>query len=222
MNETDSKNLQELLTTFDARALGESDESAGLNILASMAGVIADLAPADGTILTKDGRPARLGLNMLVTGPAITGLVVDEVLTVREPGLLLGVAPGTDIGVLNVLNPGVRSRAEKSDEALVCPFVGFEGGCRHIRFFLAKVFGEPVADGVGLQGLAACDFADSAQMFPGFGFRQPGGSRITDRLEEYFAILHAVGPVGSHSLQSHLFRIMGMAACVVDIRNFGF
>ena len=88
------------------------------------------------------------------------------------------------------------------------PFVGFEGGCRHIRFFLAKVFGEPVADGVRLQWIAACDFADAAQMLPDLGFRRTGGTRITDRLEENLAILHAMGPVGSHSLQSHLFRIV--------------
>jgi predicted transcriptional regulator len=81
MTETESKHLRHLLTAFDARALGEGDEVAGANVLATMAGVLADLAPTDGTILTKEGRPARLGLNLLVTGPAITGMVVDEVLT---------------------------------------------------------------------------------------------------------------------------------------------
>jgi hypothetical protein len=81
MNETESKQLQDLITTFNAHALGEGDEVAGVNLLASMAGVLADLAPCDGTILTKDGRPAQLGLNLLLTGPVITGMVVDEVLT---------------------------------------------------------------------------------------------------------------------------------------------
>ena len=46
-----------------------------------MAGVLADLAPDDGTILTRDNRPARLGVNLLISGSASTGRVVDEVIT---------------------------------------------------------------------------------------------------------------------------------------------
>jgi len=79
MNETESKHLLDLLTIFNARALGEGDDIAGANLVVCMAGLLADLAPDDGTILTMDGRPARLGLNLLVTGPTITGMVVDEV-----------------------------------------------------------------------------------------------------------------------------------------------
>lgn len=81
MSKNESKDLRRLLTSFNARALGEGDEVAGTNLLATMAGVLADLAPTDGTIVTKEGKPARLGLNLLVTGPVVTGLVVDEVLT---------------------------------------------------------------------------------------------------------------------------------------------
>lgn len=81
MNHNDSNEIRRILNAFDARALGEGDEVAGANVLATMAGVLADLAPTDGTILTKEGTPARLGLNLLLTGPAITGRVVDEVLT---------------------------------------------------------------------------------------------------------------------------------------------
>jgi hypothetical protein len=53
----------------------------GINILASMAGVLADLAPDDGTILTRNNRPARLGVNLIISGSASPGRVVDEVIT---------------------------------------------------------------------------------------------------------------------------------------------
>jgi hypothetical protein len=46
-----------------------------------MACVLADLAPSDGTIITRDGRPARLGASLLVSGSASAGQVVDEVIT---------------------------------------------------------------------------------------------------------------------------------------------
>ncbi|MBS0002844.1 MAG: hypothetical protein KFF45_07185 [Thioalkalivibrio sp.] len=80
MTAKESDHLRQLLTTFDARSLGEGDEVAGANTLAAMACVLADLAPTDDTIRTRDGKPARVGVNLLVTGPASAGLVVDEVL----------------------------------------------------------------------------------------------------------------------------------------------
>lgn len=73
--------LDELLTTFHAAQLGRGDIHTGANLLASMLGVLANLAPTDGTILTKDGRPARLGVNLLISGSASCGHVLDEVIT---------------------------------------------------------------------------------------------------------------------------------------------
>jgi hypothetical protein len=76
----DTKALESLLTAFEVTCLGEGDTNAGANLLATMAVTLADLAPTDNTILTKDERPARLGVNLLVTGPASAGLVEDEIL----------------------------------------------------------------------------------------------------------------------------------------------
>lgn len=84
MNQDESDPLRHLLDAFHVRDLGEGDEVAGLNLLATMAITLANLAPADGTIATKDGRTARLGVNLLVNGPSSTGLVLDEVLTEVE------------------------------------------------------------------------------------------------------------------------------------------
>ena len=81
MNQNESNHLRQLLATFDASSLGEGDPNLGTNLLATMACVLADLAPADNTIRTKDGKPARLGVSLLVNGPASTGLVLDEVLS---------------------------------------------------------------------------------------------------------------------------------------------
>ena len=80
MPHTDQNDLQELLTDFNAAALGRGDPAAGANLLAAMACTLANLAPADGTVFTRDGRPARLGASLLVTGSASTGLLVDEVI----------------------------------------------------------------------------------------------------------------------------------------------
>lgn len=78
----DDKNaLKELLDTFQVTALGQGDTHRGTNLLAAMAGGLANLAPTDGTVRTHDGRPARLGVSLLVTGSASTGLIRDEVLT---------------------------------------------------------------------------------------------------------------------------------------------
>ena len=81
MSPKELKDLRNLLTTFQVEALGQGDIHIGINILASMAVVLADLAPDDGTILTRDNRPARLGVNLMISGSASTGRVVDEVIT---------------------------------------------------------------------------------------------------------------------------------------------
>lgn len=136
---------------------------------------------------------------------------------VGESGLLLGIASGSHIRMLDVLNPGVCSRTEYSNEALLSRFVGFEGRCCPIRGFLAKVFSKPVADCGRLQGLAACDFADPAQISPGLGFRQAGGARIPDRLQQYLALFSPVNLVDRRGLERHLLGIIGEAFGFVDI-----
>ena len=72
--------LDELLATFNASHLGEGDTNTGANVLGAMLGVLANLAPTDGTILTRDGRPARLGVNLLISGSSSCGRVLDEVI----------------------------------------------------------------------------------------------------------------------------------------------
>ena len=76
--------LHQLAATYQVAALGQGDPTLGFNLLATMAVVLADLAPTNGTVTTKDGGPARLGVNLLVTGSASAGLVLDEVLRVRR------------------------------------------------------------------------------------------------------------------------------------------
>ena len=56
---TDQDDLQQLLTDFNAAALGYGDPAAGANLLAAMACTLANLAPADGTVVTRSGRLAR-------------------------------------------------------------------------------------------------------------------------------------------------------------------
>lgn len=85
MSQANPDALRQLGTTFRVDALGQGDPSLGFNLLATMAVVIADLAPTDGTVTTKEGKTARLGVNLLVTGSASTGLILDEVIT--EVGL---------------------------------------------------------------------------------------------------------------------------------------
>jgi len=77
---SEAEALAELLDTFQATSLGEGDPNAGANVLASMLGVLANLAPTDGTILTRDGTPARLGVNLLICGSYSCGRVSDEVI----------------------------------------------------------------------------------------------------------------------------------------------
>lgn len=77
----ESIELQKLLSTFDVASLGEGDINAGANVLAAMAVTLANVAPADDSILHPDGTPARLGNNLLIHGALSAGLVVEEAIT---------------------------------------------------------------------------------------------------------------------------------------------
>jgi hypothetical protein len=81
MSQKETEALHDLFTTFQVEALGQGDANLGANVLASMLGVLANLAPTDRTILTRDHRPARLGVNLLISGSASSGQVLDEVIT---------------------------------------------------------------------------------------------------------------------------------------------
>jgi hypothetical protein len=73
--------LANLLQGMDVNSLGDGDPVIGVNLLACMACTLANLAPDDGTVTHPDGTSARLGTSLWVMGSAITGRVVDEVVT---------------------------------------------------------------------------------------------------------------------------------------------
>jgi hypothetical protein len=77
----DAAELAALQKNFDVTALGCGEPIVGFNLLACMACTLAHLAPDDGTVVHPDGSPARLGTSLLVLGSAITGRVVDEIIT---------------------------------------------------------------------------------------------------------------------------------------------
>jgi hypothetical protein len=79
MTETESKHLRHLLTAFDARALGEGDETTGINQLAAMAITLANLAHPGSGIRTTDGRLIPVGCNLLAAGARTTNMVLDDV-----------------------------------------------------------------------------------------------------------------------------------------------
>jgi hypothetical protein len=81
MSPEESRHLRHLCTLFGVHALGDGDPVAGANTLAAMACVLANLAPADGTLLSKDGSPLRLGASLLVSGSASVSRVTDEVVS---------------------------------------------------------------------------------------------------------------------------------------------
>lgn len=81
MPQEETEALHELFSRFQVVELGQGDTNLGANVLASMAGVLANLAPANGTVVTADNRPARLGMNLLISGSASSGQVIDEVIT---------------------------------------------------------------------------------------------------------------------------------------------
>ena len=81
MNQNESADLRHILTTFDARSLGEGDEAIGTNLLAAMAITLANLTRPGSGIRTPDGRLITVGCSLLVTGALTTNMVLDEVVT---------------------------------------------------------------------------------------------------------------------------------------------
>ena len=73
MHPEEQNDLKTILEAFGAEELGNGNPIVGANALAAMACVLADLAPADGTLRTKDGRQPRLGTSLLVSGGASVG-----------------------------------------------------------------------------------------------------------------------------------------------------
>jgi hypothetical protein len=81
MNETESKHLQDLLTIFDARALGEGDATVGANLLAAMALALSNLARPGSGIQTPDMRLIEVSCNLLASGARLSDMIRDEVVT---------------------------------------------------------------------------------------------------------------------------------------------
>lgn len=81
MNHNDSNEVRHLLTAFDARALGEGDETTGTNLLAAMAITLANLAHPGSGIRTTDGRLIPVGCNLLAAGARTTNMVLDDVVS---------------------------------------------------------------------------------------------------------------------------------------------
>ncbi|MEO5917266.1 MAG: hypothetical protein ABIS50_23750 [Luteolibacter sp.] len=77
----DTDSLIGFLNVFQVATLGDGDAIAGVNMLASMAITLADLAAEDGSVSNRDGSPARLGTNLLIIGSASSGRAVDEIIT---------------------------------------------------------------------------------------------------------------------------------------------
>jgi hypothetical protein len=81
MNKTESKHLQDLLTTFDTCALGEGDATVGANLLAGMAIALANLARPGSGIQTPDMRLIPVDCNLLASGARLSDMIRDEVIT---------------------------------------------------------------------------------------------------------------------------------------------
>jgi hypothetical protein len=81
MSPKDEKELQKFFTTFDVIGLGEGDRVAGLNLLAATAVTLANISRPGSGILTPGGRLIPVGCNLLASGPLVTSLVLDEVVT---------------------------------------------------------------------------------------------------------------------------------------------
>ncbi len=81
MSSQETQYLTQLLTTFRVADLGEGDINAGTNLLAIMAVTLANLAPADDSIILHSGTPARLGTSLLITGSVSSGRAGEEVIT---------------------------------------------------------------------------------------------------------------------------------------------
>lgn len=81
MDETESKHLQDLLTIFDARALGEGDATVGANLLAAMAITLGNLARPGSGIQAPDQRLIPVDCNLLASGARLSDMIRDEVVT---------------------------------------------------------------------------------------------------------------------------------------------
>ena len=73
--------LAKFLASFDATQLGEGDINAGANLLAAMAVTLGNLARPGSGIRPPSGRLLPVGTNLLATGPLVSSLVIDEVVT---------------------------------------------------------------------------------------------------------------------------------------------
>ena len=81
MTTIESDNLRYLLTTFDARALGEGDATVGANLLAAMAITLANLARPGSGIQSPNKRLIPVDCNVLASGARLTDMIRDEVIT---------------------------------------------------------------------------------------------------------------------------------------------
>ncbi|MGB6220926.1 hypothetical protein [Haloferula sp.] len=81
MTNKESDHLRHLLTSFDAHALGEGDEVAGANVLATMAITLANLARRGSGIRTPDWKLIPVDCNVLASGSLTSNMVLDEVVT---------------------------------------------------------------------------------------------------------------------------------------------
>ncbi|MEX2580597.1 MAG: hypothetical protein WD342_16185 [Verrucomicrobiales bacterium] len=73
--------LANFLASFDTTQLGEGDIDAGANLLAAMAVTLGNLARPGSGIRPPSGRLLPVGTNLLATGPLVSSLVIDEVVT---------------------------------------------------------------------------------------------------------------------------------------------
>lgn len=76
----DSAPLAALQRNLGVTDLGNGDPVVGFNLLATMACTLAHLAPDDGSVIHRDGSPARLGTSILVMGSGSSGRIVDEII----------------------------------------------------------------------------------------------------------------------------------------------
>ena len=73
--------LSALQRAFQVESLGDGNRMAGVNQLAAMAIVLANLARPMSGIVTREGRRLEVGCSLLATGPMVTSAILDEVVT---------------------------------------------------------------------------------------------------------------------------------------------
>ena len=81
MTDHEQDDLRIFLATFGAADLGEGDINAGANTSAAMLVTLADLARPGSGLLTKEGRLVPVGCNLLASGPLVSSILLDEVIT---------------------------------------------------------------------------------------------------------------------------------------------